>query len=84
MTNAGVAPRYVQYLSQIHSVLALVGAGLGAAIVPEAAGALHMDGISFLPLEEAQQPVELLLAWRHDNDNPAIQRFLARMETIEG
>lgn len=83
MTNAGVTPRYVQYLSQIHSILALVRAGLGTAIVPEAAGALYMDGISFLPLEEAQQPVELLLAWRHDNDNPAIQRFLARMATIE-
>ncbi|WP_293972352.1 LysR substrate-binding domain-containing protein [Sphingomonas sp.] len=84
MTNAGVAPRYVQYLSQIHSILALVGAGLGAAIVPDAARALHMDGISFHPLEEARESVELMLAWRHDNDNPAIQRFLTRMETIGG
>jgi DNA-binding transcriptional LysR family regulator len=82
LASAGVAPRYVQYLSQIHSMVALVGAGLGAAIVPEAAGALHMDGVVYHALLEAQQPVELHLVWRHDNDNPALERFLAHMEAL--
>ena len=36
-TRADILPRYVQHLSQIHSILAMVRAGLGLAIVPEAA-----------------------------------------------
>jgi DNA-binding transcriptional LysR family regulator len=82
MANAGVAPRYVQYLSQIHSILALVRAGLGVAIVPQAAGALHFEGVTFRALKEAREPVELLLGWRRDNDNPAIERFIAKLEPL--
>ena len=36
-TRADILPRYVQHLSQIHSILAMVRAGLGLAIVPAAA-----------------------------------------------
>ena len=77
--DAGITPRYVQYVSQIHSILALVGAGLGAALVPEAASALHFEGVTFTPLKEADRHVELLLAWRRDNDNPALSRAIACM-----
>jgi DNA-binding transcriptional LysR family regulator len=80
LAGAGVAPRYVQYLSQIHSILALVAAGLGAAVVPAAAAALQMEGVEYTPLREAGEPVELYLVWRHDNDSPSLARFLAQME----
>ena len=41
-TRADVLPRYVQHLSQIHSILAMVRAGLGLAIVPAAAASLKI------------------------------------------
>jgi DNA-binding transcriptional LysR family regulator len=73
---AGVSPRYVQYVSQIHSMLALVGAGLGAALVPEGAQCLHFDGVQYAPLEGGAGPdIELILCYRKDNDNPAVTRL---------
>ena len=64
-------------LAQIHSMLALVRAGIGAALVPEAAQSLHFDDVLFRPVEtDPPQPVELYAAWRTDNDNPALQAFL--------
>ena len=42
-SSAGVNPEYIQYTSQIHSMLALVRAGLGAALVPRAATSLHFQ-----------------------------------------
>ena len=74
---AGVAPIVVQSLSQIHSMLALVRSGLGAALVPEAAMSLHFDDVHFRPVTTVPAaPVELYAAWRSDNDNPALAAFL--------
>lgn len=72
-----VAPVYIQHLSQIHSILALVQAGLGAALVPEAATGLHFDGVHFRAIPEAaSHPVELYLVSRTNNDNPALEPLL--------
>jgi DNA-binding transcriptional LysR family regulator len=74
---AGVAPVTIQSLSQIHSMLALVRSGLGAALVPEAAMSLHFDDVHFRPVKtKPAAPVELYAAWRSDNDNPALASFL--------
>ena len=71
--RAKVLPRYVQHLSQIHSILSLVRAGLGLAVVPETAEGLRMDGIVLRPLRiKAPRPVEMFLVWRRDGDNPLL------------
>jgi DNA-binding transcriptional LysR family regulator len=76
--TAGVKPDFTQYTSQIHSILALVAAGLGAALVPAAATNLHFEGVIFREVRKmrSMQPVELYVAWKPDNDNPARQRVL--------
>jgi DNA-binding transcriptional LysR family regulator len=72
-----VLPVYAQYLAQIHSMLALVHSGMGAALVPEAATALHFDGVHFRPLTTTpRHPVELYLVWRSSNNNPALEALL--------
>ncbi len=75
----GIAPRYEQHVSQIHSVLALVRAGLGVALVPEAATSLRYEGIVYRNVTglAPARPVELHLVWREDNDNPILPRLLA-------
>ena len=73
----GAAPITIQSLSQIHSMLALVRAGIGPALVPEAAMSLHFDDVHFRAVQtEPVAPVELFAAWRSENDNPALAGFL--------
>jgi DNA-binding transcriptional LysR family regulator len=69
-THADVLPRYVQHLSQIHSILAMVRAGLGLSMVPAAAVSLKIAGVKLCPLKlRTQTPVELFMVWRRDDDN---------------
>jgi DNA-binding transcriptional LysR family regulator len=74
--RAEVAPLYVQYVTQIHSVLGLVGAGLAPAIVPQSAMLLNPRGVTFRPfLCEPETPVELHMAWVRNSDNAALPGF---------
>jgi DNA-binding transcriptional LysR family regulator len=71
--QAETLPHYVQHVTQIHSMLGLVHAGLAAAIVPESATGLHIMDVQFRRLVTPQErPVELHMAWRRDNANPAL------------
>ena len=74
-TSASVPTNYVQRVSQIHSILALVSANQGIALVPESARALHFDGTVIRKLKMSPVFAELFLAWRSDNDNPVLPAF---------
>jgi DNA-binding transcriptional LysR family regulator len=66
-------PCYVQHLSQIHSILAMVRAGLGVSIVPAAAASLRIAEVELRPLRlRARTPVELFMVWRRDDENPLL------------
>lgn len=73
---AGVLPRYLHHLGQTHSVLGLVRAGLGLAIVPEASRELYPGHLQFRPLQDASPRAEIYMASRRDNDNPALAPFM--------
>ena len=72
-TRADILPRYVQHISQIHSILAMVRAGLGLAIVPAAAANLKIADVRLRPLKlRTERPVELFLVWQRDIENPLL------------
>ena len=75
---ARVLPEYTQYPCQVPTVLALVKADLGVALVPAAAAALRFEGVVFRPVGGVEgRPAELELVWRRGNDNPALGALLA-------
>ncbi|WP_103504064.1 MULTISPECIES: LysR substrate-binding domain-containing protein [unclassified Streptomyces] len=77
---ARVAPVFTQYLSHVHSILALVNTGWGVAVVPESAEQMRFDGIVFRPLTLPDpRPVELDLVWREANDNPVLGTLLRHL-----
>lgn len=81
--EAGVQPQVLQQLTQIHSILALVRAGLGLALVPAAAERLRFEGVVFQPLAMLRpRPVELLLAWRRDRDDPLIGQVVGLLDGL--
>ncbi len=72
--DSGIAPRYVQHISQVHTILALVRAGLGIALVPLAAVNMGIDGVALRTISGAEnRPAELILAWRAGDAEPATQ-----------
>ena len=73
---AGFAPQYQHYLGQTHSILGLVRAGLGIAIVPAAARELYLGNLHFCLIEDEQPLAEIYMVSRQDNDNPVLQPFL--------
>lgn len=75
-----IAPRVAHQIGQMHSMLALVDAGFGMALVPEVASRLRFPNVAFRPIPSiAQWPAKLNLIWREDNENPALKRFMDSM-----
>jgi DNA-binding transcriptional LysR family regulator len=81
--NSRAEPRLVQHLAQIHSMLMLVSAGHGFALVPETSARLHPEDVAFSPLEDTQPLVELHASWRLDNSNPALASMVRCMKNFE-
>lgn len=80
---AKVLPNYVQHLTQIHSILALVKAGLGVTIVPASATNLRYQGVVMLPLVlNTPEQVELFAVWRRDHKNPILDRMLEVLKNL--
>lgn len=76
-TIAGATPRYVQTVTQVHTMLVLVRSGIGIALVPASAATLHPEGVEFRTIGAfRERPVELDAVWRSDTTNPALLRLL--------
>ena len=76
-TAVGASPRYVQFVTQVHTMLVLVHSGLGLALVPESATTMHPDGVVFKEVTAIRdRPVQMNVAWRADNTNPALHRLM--------
>jgi len=76
-TIAGATPRYVQHVTQVHTMLVLVRSGMGIALVPASAATLHPEGVVFRTIGAfRERPVELDAVWRAGSTNPALLRLL--------
>jgi DNA-binding transcriptional LysR family regulator len=76
LDRAGVTPPLVQEATQIHTVVGLVSAGLGVALVPEVAARLGVRGVRFLDLTDGPEPVEVCIGSRRGETSPAVQAFV--------
>lgn len=67
--------RVAHTVSQVLTMLWLVAAGRGVALVPASATRLGIEGVGFVPLSTpTPEPVELHLLWRSAGANPAVGR----------
>ena len=75
--RAGFSPRISQEGGGVQTILALVAAGLGVAMVPASLQNLRRPGVVYRTLPRADtQEVELALIWREDDCTPVIEAFL--------
>lgn len=83
LTLEGVRPKIVQHLTQIHSILALVHAGVGIGVVPASARRLNIFGVTYREID-ATRPLsaELMLVWAQDNRNPVVPMLIGAAQAI--
>ena len=82
LDREGVKPDIVDYVPQIHTMLALVDSGIGVALTPETASRLHFEGVALRRIAMKQsRPVEMVYSYRKDNPNPILRIF--RSDVLE-
>ncbi|MFV0534622.1 MAG: LysR family transcriptional regulator [Cumulibacter sp.] len=75
LESAGIAPNFVAEAPDPFSLLALVAAGVGAAVVVDHRDRLHVAGVHYLPLaDDVQAQFPIRLVWRAGATNPATRR----------
>jgi DNA-binding transcriptional LysR family regulator len=80
--RAGIAPRLGPSATQVATLVALVAAERGVAIVPASVAALQMAGVRYVPLT-GEAALEQTLLWRAENASRCALRFaeFARVAT---
>lgn len=79
----GLRPRILQRAQNIQTVLALVTAGLGAALVSAQAGAIR-PGLRLLPVGHPAARWRIALAWAQRDPSPALAAFIESARDIAG
>lgn len=74
--DAGLTPRIGQEAIQMQTIVGLVSAGMGIALVPQSVSNLKRPGVEYKPLTNKSVTVETGLAWRRDNQSPVLCAFL--------
>jgi DNA-binding transcriptional LysR family regulator len=78
--RAGFRPRTLQMVERGYTILGLVAARCGVALLPEPLQALPHDGIVFRPLTDP--PIgDLYVAWRGSQPRPALEKLLGVVES---
>ncbi|MDM7487801.1 LysR substrate-binding domain-containing protein [Rhodococcus indonesiensis] len=74
-SGAGFTPTIAREAPDPYSLLALVGAGVGIAVVVASTMHITVDGVRYVPLDHS--PVlPIALAWRRDGAAPAVRRVV--------
>ena len=63
----------------MQTIVGLVSAGIGLAIVPESAAVIRADQVSYLPLADRGATVELYANHRAENNEPTVHRFVTML-----
>jgi DNA-binding transcriptional LysR family regulator len=76
---AGFIPKRAQEVTETSTMLTLVAAGLGVALLPESVHALRVDGVRYVAVADDVE-IDLALAWRESDTGAALLRVLEALE----
>jgi DNA-binding transcriptional LysR family regulator len=75
----GFRPRVVQSASDLFTVLALVAAGMGVAVVPGSVRSFRVVGLAYLPLDVPEARWRVGAAWPPGQRRPVRDAFVAQL-----
>ena len=79
---AGFSPQITQEAIQMQTVISLVSAEMGVALIPRSLRNLQRTGVVYKSLKERSPMSEIRLAWRTGDSLPALQLFLGLARQI--
>lgn len=74
--QAHFSPTVAQEAIQMQTIIGLVSAGMGIALVPASLQNLQRVGVVYKSLQEPTPQVETAMLWRDDADSPVLDQFL--------
>lgn len=78
LSSAGVEPNLAVEVTDTGTMLGLVAAGVGVALVPSSARRMAVDDVVVLELLNPTH-VDIALAWREDDTSPLLRTFLSAL-----
>jgi DNA-binding transcriptional LysR family regulator len=83
-TTAGFQPRVVREVQALTTIIGLVDAGVGVAIVPADTRSIQLEGVAYIPLRDKGAFSVLYLAFREADRNPHLGGLLAQLREHVG
>ena len=82
--QAGYQPNILMRSNDMESILMMVAAEEGISIVPEYSHPWDVgtENVVFVPLSGKGETEEILIAWRKNDDNPALHHFLQQLPKV--
>lgn len=74
--RAGATPTVREEAAEWHTIVGLVGAGLGVSMVPASLQRLKGEAVVFRPLAGTRLKADLMLACRSDDTSPLVRAFV--------
>ncbi|HTV84295.1 MAG TPA: LysR substrate-binding domain-containing protein [Dyella sp.] len=74
--NAGFTPRIAQEAREASTIIGLVAAGFGVSILPASCRHSGVEGVSYVPLADAESMSEIHVVYRQDERSPLVPRFV--------
>jgi DNA-binding transcriptional LysR family regulator len=74
--QAGFSPHIVQEANEMQTIVSLVAAGIGVAIVPASISNLRMKGVSYVHIRKPLARSAMTVVWRRDDPSPALKAFM--------
>jgi DNA-binding transcriptional LysR family regulator len=80
--QAGFVPKMAQEAWLMQTIIGLVAANMGVALVPSSVQNLHRTGVVYKSLQGVPVQVEMGIIWRRGETLPILQRFLRLVDEI--
>lgn len=74
--RAGFTPRVALEASSVQTIVGLVAAGMGVALVPASCQNFRRAGVIYKAIREPGPTVKMAVAWRRDDRSPVLRAFL--------
>lgn len=77
--NAGFVPRIAQEAGESSTMIGLVAAGLGVAVLPDSLRHVRVDGVAYVAIDSPDAASALHVTHRRDDASPLVKAFTALM-----